>query len=184
MNSFTLMQKVRNKIRVAETTLLSVAKSAKIVHSSITVKGRNNRLVIDEGARIYRTSLEIVGNNCLLHIGKNSMIGDACYLSVKEDNSMLLIGENCGFSRNTKVMTSDGHPIYQDGERINLAKNIIIEDDVWIADNVTVLKGVKIGKGSVIGINATVVKNVPSRSIAVGNPAKVVKENIMWKDKF
>ena len=184
MTKFTTLQKLRNKIRVAQDTQLDIAKSAKIVHSSITVKGKNNSLIIDEGVRIYRSSLEIVGDNCLLHVGKNSMIGDDCYLSVKEDGKTLFIGQNCGFSRNVKLMTSDGHPIYQGEIRVNLAKDIVVEDDVWIADNVTVLKGVRIGKGSVVGINATVVKDIPSYSVAVGNPAKVVKENITWKDKF
>ncbi|MBD3750809.1 MAG: hypothetical protein IE931_15140 [Sphingobacteriales bacterium] len=58
---------------------------------------------------------------------------------------------------------------------------MFIGQHVWIADNVTVLKGVSIGKSSVIGINSTVTKNVSDNMIAVGNPAKIVKENINWE---
>ena len=45
-------------------------------------------------------------------------------------------------------------------------------------------KNVTIGENSVTGINSTVTKDVPSNSIAAGNPAKIVKENITWQDKL
>lgn len=53
--------------------------------------------------------------------------------------------------------------------------DINIDDDVWIGANVTILKGVKIGRGSVIGAGSVVTKNIPEYSVAVGNPAKVIK---------
>lgn len=84
------------------------------------------------------------------------------------------------FSRNTILLTSDGHPIFSDNKRINEVENIFIENNIWLADNVTVLKGVTIKTGSVIGINSTVTKSIQGSSIAVGNPAKIVKENITW----
>ncbi|WP_107809577.1 CatB-related O-acetyltransferase [Elizabethkingia sp. YR214] len=53
--------------------------------------------------------------------------------------------------------------------------NIIIEDDVWIGSNVSILSGVKIGRGAVIGAGSVVTKDIPSYSIAAGNPCKVIK---------
>lgn len=53
---------------------------------------------------------------------------------------------------------------------------ITIEDDVWIGSNVVILSGVKIGRGSVIGAGAVVVNDVPPYSVAVGNPARIVKK--------
>lgn len=84
-------------------------------------------------------------------------------------------------SRNAKLMTSDGHPILKDGKIINNAKNITLGDKVWIADDVVILKGVEVGSSSVVGIGSVLTKSIPSNSIAVGNPAKVVKENITWE---
>jgi maltose O-acetyltransferase len=55
------------------------------------------------------------------------------------------------------------------------AKPVIIGNDVWIGRRVIILPGVIIGKGSVIGAGAVVSKNIPAYSVAVGNPAKVVK---------
>lgn len=60
-----------------------------------------------------------------------------------------------------------------------ISKSVSIEDDVWLGYNVTVLPGVTIGKGSVIGAGSVVCSDIPPYSIAVGNPAKVIKRRIM-----
>ena len=52
---------------------------------------------------------------------------------------------------------------------------IIIGNDVWIGQGSTVIGGVKIGSGAIIGSNSMVAKDIPPYSIAVGNPARVVK---------
>jgi galactoside O-acetyltransferase len=52
---------------------------------------------------------------------------------------------------------------------------IIIEDGAWIGANATILKGAKIGRGSIIGANAVVTGEIPPMSVAVGNPARVVR---------
>ena len=54
-------------------------------------------------------------------------------------------------------------------------KQITINDNVWIGANSVITAGVTIGKHSVIGAGSIVVKDVPAYSIAVGNPAKVIK---------
>lgn len=56
---------------------------------------------------------------------------------------------------------------------------IEIGNKVWIGDKATILAGVKIGEGSVIGANSVVTKDIPPYSIAVGNPAKVIKQSII-----
>jgi len=56
------------------------------------------------------------------------------------------------------------------------AQGIVIEDDVWLAAGAIVLDGVRIGRGSVIGAGAVVVDDIPPFSIAVGSPARVVKD--------
>ena len=57
-----------------------------------------------------------------------------------------------------------------------LTAPIIIEDDCWIAANAVITAGVTIGKHSVIAAAAVVTKNIPPYSVAVGNPAKVIKQ--------
>lgn len=53
---------------------------------------------------------------------------------------------------------------------------VIIEDNVWIGEHACIMPGVTIGEGSIIGANAVVTHNVPPYSVAVGVPAKVVKQ--------
>jgi galactoside O-acetyltransferase len=56
------------------------------------------------------------------------------------------------------------------------AQGIVIEDDVWLGAGVTVVDGVTIGRGSIIGAGAVVTTDIPPYSIAVGIPAKPVKD--------
>ena len=184
MGDFRLIHKIRNRIKIDKSTQLEIDKNVKLVGCKIIIRGKNNRLVVEDGVKIHRSTIEIMGNNCLVKIGKKSMIGDNCYLMTKEESTNLIIGEACSLSRNVKVMASDGHPIFKDGKRINEAKDIILESHIWIADNVTILKGVTIGSESVIGINSMVTKDIPQNVVAVGNPARVVQEGIEWRDKF
>lgn len=184
MNQLTLFQKLKNRVRVNgqnNKILVDDNKTLKISKTKIVIKGSNNTLHIKSGVKINGSFIEIVGNNCSIIIGKNSIIGDGCYLSAKEENIRLIIGDECMLSRNAKLMTSDGHPIYQDGMIINSAKDITLGDKVWIADDVTILKGVDIGTSSVVGIGSVLTKSIPNASVAVGNPAKVVKEGISWE---
>jgi acetyltransferase-like isoleucine patch superfamily enzyme len=55
-------------------------------------------------------------------------------------------------------------------------REIIIGDDVWIAEGATVLGGVTIGEGAVVAAHAVVTRDVPPRSVAAGNPARVIKQ--------
>lgn len=55
-------------------------------------------------------------------------------------------------------------------------KKITLEDEVWIGANSVVVAGVTIGKHSVIAAGSVVTKNIPPYSVAVGNPARVIKQ--------
>ena len=58
------------------------------------------------------------------------------------------------------------------------SREVIIEDDVWIGSRAIIMPGVKIGKGCIIGAGAVVTKDIPSYSVAVGVPARVVKSRL------
>ena len=62
-------------------------------------------------------------------------------------------------------------PFYTD-----CGKNIKIGKNVWIGSDCTILPGVEIGDGAIIGAGSVVTKSVPKNTIAVGNPARVIKE--------
>ena len=87
------------------------------------------------------------------------------------------------FATDIIIRLSDFHTIIDNktNKVINYGKDIIIEDNVWIAQNVTVLKGVNIAKNSVIGVGSVVTKDCNNQnSIYAGIPAKMIKTNIAW----
>jgi acetyltransferase-like isoleucine patch superfamily enzyme len=64
-------------------------------------------------------------------------------------------------------------PIHEQGV---YTSPIIVEDDCWIGANVVVVAGVTIGKHSIVAAGSIVTKNIPPYSVAVGNPARVIKK--------
>jgi acetyltransferase-like isoleucine patch superfamily enzyme len=177
-----LIFKLRNKVTISDNNQIDISNKARVRKCHISIKGKNNTLVIKDGVNIKGSSIEINGDNCSIVFEANSVIGEGCYFSSRERNTKIVIGENSMFSRNIKLMTSDGHDIYHDKRRINPAKSIIIGSHVWLSDSVTVLKGCNIGDGSIIGINSLVTKSIGSNKIAVGTPAVEVKDNIQWDE--
>lgn len=92
------------------------------------------------------------------------------------------IGSRCLIGANVTIADTDFHTMnpvgrYDDRNLQDVAVSpIVIEDDVFIGSGSTILKGVRIGRNSVIGANSVVTKNIPSDSIAAGNPARVLKK--------
>lgn len=92
------------------------------------------------------------------------------------------IGGDCMFSTDVHMDPSDMHPIFDraTGERLNPPQDIHIGDHVWLGERVLVLKGARIGSGTIVGAGSIVTGTLPSDVIAVGSPAKVVRENVVW----
>ena len=147
------------------------------------IRGNDNQIIIDENCIIGpKCSFWIEGQNSKIYIGKQSTFTHTVHFCAQENNVSINVGVDCMFSNNISVRTSDSHPIYNmDNEkRINDAKNVVIDNHVWIAPNVKVMKGVNIGQGTIIGSDTIVTKSIPGNVLAVGHPAKVVKEKIKW----
>ena len=108
-----------------------------------------------------------IGDNS--YIGCNAVIG-AGGGGIKIGNNVL-IGQNVNFHSESHVFKDSSELIRNQGISY---QGIVIEDDVWISSKVTILDGVVVGVGTVIGAGAVVTKSIPSYSIAVGIPAKVI----------
>lgn len=70
------------------------------------------------------------------------------------------------------------------GKKVYKYGNVEIGDNCWIGANVFINPGVKIGDFVVIGANSVVTKDIPSYSIAVGSPAKIIKKLDIEKQKI
>jgi len=133
----------------------------------------------------------------ILSIGAGTKIKNGAFLAPR--TGYIKIGINCSINRNCVLLGYGGITI-GNNERIaanssivafnhnfenpelpiisqgNRAKGITIDDDVWIGTGVRILDGVNIGKGCVIGAGAVVTKSLPPLQIAVGNPARIIRE--------
>lgn len=87
------------------------------------------------------------------------------------------IGKHVMMGPDVMIITTD-HKMEGSGFKGYVSADVEIGDYAWIGARTIILKGVKIGAHAVIGAGALVVKDVEPYSIAVGNPAKVVKKRI------
>ena len=145
--------------------------------------GHNNRIIIGDRCTIGEgCSFWMEGNNITITIGSGTTFTQLCHFNAQENGARIDVGEDCMFSNKIIVRTSDSHPIYDmsSGKRINSPKPVVIGKHVWIAPDSKIMKGAIIGDGCIIGSNTMVSKHIPENSLAVGMPAKVVKEGIKW----
>jgi acetyltransferase-like isoleucine patch superfamily enzyme len=91
------------------------------------------------------------------------------------------IGKDCAIAWGVTISDHDFHKLYLDGKQLVETAPVLIGNNVWIGMNATILKGVTVGDGAVIGAHSVVTKDVPAKCVVVGNPAKVIKENILFK---
>jgi len=129
-----------------------------------------NDVAIERGVNIG--ALE----NTSLEIGDRTYLAPGVFI-VGPGN--IHIGKDCMIAANTGLIANNhkfDDPIKPIREQGNTFEGIVIEDNCWLGYGVTVLDGVTIGQGSVIGAGAVVTKNVPPNSIAVGVPARVIRQ--------
>jgi len=108
-----------------------------------------------------------------LHLGARTFIN---YNLVALDVAPITIGDDVLIGPNVQLLTPV-HPLQPTPRRDKLeaAKPITIEDNVWLGGGVIVCPGVTIGAGSVVGAGAVVTRDIPPNSLALGNPARVVR---------
>lgn len=92
------------------------------------------------------------------------------------DVAEIRIGADCQIGPHVQLLTPT-HPVEPQPRRDKLeaAQPITIEDNVWLGGGAVVCPGVRIGENSVIGAGAVVTRDVPANSLAVGNPARVIR---------
>jgi acetyltransferase-like isoleucine patch superfamily enzyme len=164
------------------------------VGSDVKIMGR-------PGVNRKRGSIISIGNNATLcSLGMANPVAEEgrCRLATVSKEARLIIHDSVGMSSvlicsanhieigegtqiggGAMLLDTDFHPRLSDGswgtdphavsEPVNIGKNC------FIGARAIILKGVSIGDGSVVGAGAVVTKTVPPNSVAVGNPAKVVK---------
>lgn len=111
--------------------------------------------------------------------GHNITIGDGSWVNfglTALDVAPIVIGQDVLIGPNCSLYTAI-HPTEPGPRRAKWesAAPITLEDNVWLGGSVVVCPGVTIGENSIIGAGAVVTRSVPANSIAVGNPARVIR---------
>jgi maltose O-acetyltransferase len=139
---------------------------------------KNARLIIAELLPNAGTNLYIEPP-FFCDYGYNISCGDNVFFNVNcvvLDENTVTIGSNVLFGPGVQLYTAS-HPLEAQMRRTHkISKPISIGDDCWIGGNAIICPGVTIGNGCVIGAGSVVTKDIPDYSMAVGNPAKVIKK--------
>jgi len=109
-----------------------------------------------------------------IKLGKGVLVNYDCSLL---DTGDITIGDNVLIGPGSKIVTAS-HPFDLERRRKlgTSCKPVVIKDDVWLGAGVIVLPGVTIGARSIIGAGAVVTKDIPDDVVAVGNPARVIRD--------
>jgi acetyltransferase-like isoleucine patch superfamily enzyme len=143
-----------------------------------------NQLSVGEDSIIHADiSFEESGGK--IQIGSRTFVGRShlvCYRS-------LIIGDDVIMSWGITVVDHDSHSIEWEKRRNDVRDwgkgqkdwqhiahaPVVIGNKAWVGFNVSILKGVTIGEGAVIGACSVVTRDIPPGSVAVGNPARVIR---------
>lgn len=134
-------------------------------------------LVIGDRVQLVSTvaKLELVaGEGAELRIGERSLVNFGTSIVAYDRVS---IGSRCLIGTNCMIVDTPFHDVDPD-RRLDPPppQPVTIGDNVWLAARVVVLPGVTIGDDAVVGIGSIVTSDIPARTLAVGSPAKVVRE--------
>lgn len=109
-----------------------------------------------------------------LHLGAETFVN---FNLTALDAAPIHVGAHCQIGPNVQLLTPL-HPMDPQTRRDKLetAAPISIGDNVWLAGGVIVCPGVRIGDNAVIGAGSVVTRDIPADVVAVGNPARVLRE--------
>lgn len=176
----------REKMLAGEPFLASDPEIVADLARAERLTGRHNRAPAAERRAILEELLGALGEDVILRppfrcdLGYRTRIGARTFANfglVVLDTAPVTIGADVQLGPNVQLLTPT-HPIDAVERRagIEAGEPIVIGDDVWLGGGVIVLPGVTVGAGTVVGAGAVVVRDLPAGVVAVGNPARVVRE--------
>lgn len=189
LKTIFLSYKNKSNIYVYKNVELDIDKTAKILVKNklgigrkidytgqlktIFIMKKNSKIISDGKFYIYTGCKVVVKENATLILGNGSFINVDSKIYCQDE---IKIGSNTFIGEEVIIRDTDEHNL---ADKSN-TKPIEIGDNVWIGMRVIILKGVHIGNGAVIASGSVITKDVPERTLVVGNN-NIIRENISWK---
>lgn len=122
------------------------------------------------GAYAVYCSQISIGTNVVIRPNTVLMADDYAKIYIEND---VMIGMGVHFYVNNHKFDNIDIPISEQG--YYPSEDVVVKDGAWIGANAIILPGVTIGRNAVIGAGSVVTKSIPDYCVAVGNPARVIK---------
>ena len=142
---------------------------------------------MDKRNAIMKEMMGDVGKECYIEPpfhanwgGKHVHFGDGVYANFGltcVDDTHIYVGSHTLFGPNV-ILATAGHPMMPELRKHGIQYNmpIHIGENCWLGAGVIVVPGVTIGDNVVIGASSVVTKDIPSNSVAMGTPCRVVRQ--------
>jgi acetyltransferase-like isoleucine patch superfamily enzyme len=142
--------------------------------------GRNVRMISDArraGLTLYSPCSFRVYKGAILEIGNDVWLNGTAIACKHE----VRIGDESIFAPNVAILDSDFHVHWPPEERLTGSttahdRPVRIGRRVWVGTGAMILKGVTIGDNAIIGAGSVVISDIPSNTLAAGNPARVIRQ--------
>lgn len=152
-----------------------------VIQRPVRISGESRISIGDKvfiGAGSWLNAIDDQDSKVLaIYIGSGTSISGTCVISAVrsvrlEEN--VLIARNVYISDHIHNFDTPGLPVMAQG--VGKVLPVTIGRGAWLGQNVVICPGVSIGRGAVIGANSVVNSNIPEYSLAVGAPARVVRQ--------
>ena len=163
----------------------TLALSAPLIVGAVKQKGCKveTRLLLERNSTMTVSGNFVLGYGSDVEVFPNATLevetgGANCFLTLICAEKITLKG-TVMIGRNVSIRDTNAHVIALEGYKVTAP--VLIEDHSWLCSGCNINPGVHVGIGSIVGGMANVSCRVPAHSLVLGNPAKVVMKDIMWK---
>ena len=148
---------------------------------------RHDRTLLNVRGKLEIRDRFSLGKGCRIDIGPGASAsfgkGYVTANSVFSIMHGLTVGDDCAIAWGCQFLDDDFHEIHYQGKRREQDPRIVIGSHVWIGSNVSVLKGSVIPDGCVVASGSLVRSKFTEKNALIGgNPAKIIRENVTWRD--
>ena len=171
---------VEDHVRLCQPANIHLGRRAYLDHSVYLHACPQGIFIGDETFVMHGSVLHVYNfrdlPNAGIWIGRNSYIGERCVI---RGQGGVHIGDSVLLAPGVQVLAVNhlfddpSRPVIRQGIT---AQGIVVEDGAWIGAGAILLDGVRVGGRAVVGAGAVVTRDVPSRTLATGVPAQVIRQ--------